>query len=450
MLKPKGKIKHPPCPSLSSLNDNQPTDNRAEFQLMLMATYGDIVRLPGIFKHYAISHPDYIQQVLHTNYKNYLKTDINFYKGLTKVIGRGLLSNHDLDLWSKERRLIQPNFHTQNFPHFATLTTTCTENFAKHWFDFEKQNKPFDIFDEMLKLALEITLKTLFSSDITHFEHVIRFTKLANHFMANGLFLAPWLPSPKNLQFLFAKKQLNNAITQLINERRTKTPLHENDDLLSRLLLAQQHPENQHLTDQLLHDEVKTFLITGHESTGVALAWTWYCLSQHNEVWQKLQHELSTVLNGRTPTYHDLPSLTYTRLVFEEALRLYPPVWLTTRKSVAADQLGEFHVPAKATILISPYVMHRHPAYWVNPDIFDPERHRPENSHDRSKYAYIPFGTGPRICIGSSFVMMEAVLILATLAQRFKLELVEKQQIKLKPQITLRTKRGIWMKAVGL
>jgi cytochrome P450 len=211
------------------------------------------------------------------------------------------------------------------------------------------------------------------------------------------------------------------------------------------LLAARDEDTGEGMNDRQVHDEVMTIFLAGHETTAVLLSWTWYILSRHPQIWERLRAELSDVLGGRTPTVEDLPRLGYTEMLTQEALRLYPPAWVLTRMPKEDVEIGGYRIPRGATIYLSPYVTHRHPAFWDNPEGVDPERFSPERGAGRPRYAYFPFGGGPRQCIGSGFALMEAQLVLATAAQRYRLELVPGQRIALDPKITLRPRGGLLM-----
>jgi cytochrome P450 len=216
-------------------------------------------------------------------------------------------------------------------------------------------------------------------------------------------------------------------------------------DLLATLLLARDEETGETMSDRQVRDEVMTILLAGHETSGVALAWTWYLLSQHLEVERRLHAELDAVLGGRTPSFDDLPQLRYTRMVIEETLRLYPPAWGIARQSIAQDEIGDYHIPKGVQLMVTQYVTHRHPDFWERPEVFEPERFRPECVAKRPKFAYYPFGGGPRGCIGNQFALMEMQLILATLAQRYQLSLVPGHRVEVQPLITLRPRYGIRM-----
>src|SRR5258707_3735020 len=251
------------------------------------------------------------------------------------------------------------------------------------------------------------------------------------------------IPTPRNRRMQLAIRALDQMVYRMIAERRMLQT--DTGDLLSMLLLAEDEETGQGMNDRQVRDEILTLLLAGHETTANTLTWTWYLLSEYPEVERRLHAELNEVLGGRVPTVEDLPDLKYTRMVLEEALRLYPPAPLLSRKAIAADELQGYPIAANSMIMISPYATHRHPAFWEEPERFDPERFTPERSAARPAYAYFPFGGGPRICIGNHFAMMEAQLILSTVAQRYQLRLIPGHPVEPQMVVTLRPRYGLPM-----
>lgn len=240
-----------------------------------------------------------------------------------------------------------------------------------------------------------------------------------------------------------AIRESDAVVYHIIHDRRRSDT--DRGDLLSMLLAARDEETGEGLSDKELRDEVQTFLGAGNETTAVTLAWAWYLLSRHPEVDRKMRAELSTVLNGRVPTFADLPQLRYTRMIIDETLRLYPPAWAMARSTIGEDEIGGYHIPAKALVILSPYVTQRRPDFWPNPEGFDPEHFTAERSADRPRYAYFPFGGGPRQCIGNEFALMEATFVLATVAQRYRLHLVPGHPVEPYPIFTLRPRHGVLM-----
>jgi cytochrome P450 len=433
----------PPGPSLFSMLGDTPS-NVAELQLNMALKYGDVCKAPGLLGYYLLSHPDYIEHVLKTNHKNYLKTDLA-YKGMASVLGQGLLPNSDHDDWIVQRRHLQPLFQPQTLQHLAFTTIETTLNFCNRWETYAKQNKAINLFPEMLQLVFAITSKTLFNDNFTsHSEQFLRFSELGNAYISKCLFLYPWLPTIHNLRFKKSQKEVEQFILAIIQQRRAHPATQP--DLLTTLLSIKDETTGANLSDRRIVDEVKTFLMTGSETTGTALAWIWYCLANNPAVAQQLQQELNDILQGNPPTPDDVEKLSYTRMVVEEGLRLYPPVWMISRRTQTPDMVGNYRIPANKTIIVSPYTMQRHPAYWDEPEKFNPLRFTEENKKKRPKFVYFPFGVGPRTCIGAAYAVVQAQLILATIAQQYDFTLCKKRPIKPQLWITLRPKNGVKVK----
>jgi cytochrome P450 len=252
-----------------------------------------------------------------------------------------------------------------------------------------------------------------------------------------------WLPTPANRRFAAAKRLLDRVVLEIIEARRRHPGESGRDDLLATLLAAQDEETGLGMTDAQLKDEVLTLLLAGHDTVGAALGWTWYLLGQHLDVQERVFDEVHGRLGGRSPTPADLPGLPLTRAVFEEALRLYPPAPGLPREAIGPDEIAGFAIPRKAIVVLSQHVLHRHPAYWEEPERFDPTRFLPGRGAGRPKFAYFPFGGGPRSCVGNHFALMEGTLVLATIAQRFRVELVPGQAIEPDTTFTLRPKPGV-------
>jgi cytochrome P450 len=416
------------------------------------AQFGDVVRLRAIASvcWYLVTHPYDVEHVLQTNQRNYRKPDV-FNNPVGLLAGRGLLTSEG-DFWRHQRRLVQPAFHRERLAALATLMTNAAESTAERWSRYAESGVSVDVAVEMMRLTLKIVSLALFSTDISAkadragpavrvaFEHV-------NHRMSHPLALPERIPTSRNRRFLKAKRTLDEMVFGIINERRRTGE--DRSDLLSLLLLTRDEETGEGMSDQQLRDEVMTLLLAGHETTAAALSWTWYLLSLHPDVEFKLHAELAHGLGRRAPTFDDLPRLCYTTMVFEESMRLYPPAWGQPRQAIADDCVGGYHIPAGSIISLCQWVTHRHPDFWENPEQFDPERFTPERSADRPRFAYFPFGGGPRQCIGNNFAMMEAQLILATLAQRFSLDLVPRHPVEPDPTFTLRPRYGMLMTLHG-
>jgi cytochrome P450 len=448
--------------------------------------YGDFVRYPlGTLPVYLAIHPNYVRHVLQDNSRNYSK-DTFQYNLLRTVTGDGLLTS-DGSLWLAQRRMEQPAFHRQRIATFGPLMTEACGEMLAQWEPKVKAGQPLDIAAEMMEVALKIVGKALFSLDIRSEAGSLAQDVLVvlDHIVhrARMLSLIPdSLPTPGNRRFQAALARLDQFVYAIIAERRRQMRMGERpcDDFLSLLMAARDEepasasadaggPGNSStartngdreerpasadsvaksgMSDRQLHDEVITLIIAGHETVASALTWTWYLLSMHPAVFRELRCELDRVLAGRAPGINELPDLPYTRMVFEEALRLYPPAWIISRKTLAEDQIGPYRVPAGALVVTSPYVTHRLPEFWPNPEGFDPERFAAGADAGRPRFAYFPFGGGPRLCIGNNFALVEAQLVLATVAQRYRLDLTPGQAIEPEPSVTLRPKHGLWMTA---
>jgi len=306
--------------------------------------------------------------------------------------------------------------------------------------------EPFDITSEMTRLTLRIVAKALFSTDVSDAEETIgaALTEVNRQLGEFSLLDLFWMvPTPRKHRFRAAVRALDAVVNRIIEERRRAH--YRADDLLTMLLDATDEDTHERMSPSQVRDEVMTLLLAGHETTANALAWTCYLLSQNPGAEGRLRGEVEGVLGDRGANALDLPALRYTRMVVEESMRLFPPAWAISRNTIAEDEIAGYQIPPGTNILISSYITHRHPAFWDNPERFDPERFLPGRSESRPHFAYLPFGGGPRICIGNGFAMAEAQLVLATIVQRYRLRLVPNRPVELHPLITLRPRRGIWM-----
>ena len=410
--------------------------------------YGDIVRFrSGPWHSYLVTHPDYVKHVLQDNHRNYNKGALSDAY-LKPLLGQGLITSEG-DFWLRQRRLMQPAFHKQRLAHFGQTMTDKTLAMLDRWQTYAASGEPFDVSAEMMRLTLSIVGKTLFSAEVEDTSgEVGRAMEVAqahvNYRTTHPFSLPERFPTPRNRRFRQAKATFDRILLSIIEERRRSGE--DKGDLLGMLLAARDEATGEGMSDQQLRDETVTLFLAGHETTSNTLTWTWYLLSQHPEVARRLREELSRLLGGRTPTVADIPHLKYTTQVLEETMRLYPPAWVITRGAIGPDEIGGYPIPARALISISPYVTHRHPDFWPNPEVFDPERFTPERAADRPRYAYFPFGGGPRQCIGNNFALMEATLLLATIAQAGQLDLAPGHRVALEPLITLRPRYGMRMR----
>lgn len=402
---------------------------------------------------YTITNPEYIREILISKAENFPKADRDTHI-LSKFLGNGLLTSGG-DFHKQQRKLVQPAFHKQRIQSYAETMVNYTQQVIDGWRNGESRQ----ICDEMMSLTMFIVAKTLFDADMDEMAgsaerigHAIEDLQTVSNAEYRSPFMWPeWVPTPNNRLRKKGRAIVYGTIDALIAERRAAAVngrIADTGDLLSMLLLAQDE-EGRTMDDNQVRDELVTLFAAGHETTSNALSWTWYLLSQHPDVEARLHREVDEVLNGRLPTLSDLPQLPYTEMVLKEAMRLYPPAWiLSARQAAEETTIGDYLIPKGRLVFIPPYVLHRRPEYYPEPERFDPERFSPENEKKLPRYAYIPFGGGPRVCIGNSFAMMEAHLVLATIAQRFRLELAPEQEVEINSLITLSPKYGLKMGVV--
>jgi cytochrome P450 len=420
----------PPAPKI---NARQLVRDPLTFFLTLARQEGDIVCYrPAPEPAYLISHPDYAKHILIDNNRNYNKaTYIN--QMFSSAVGNGLLTSEG-ELWRTQRRLMQPAFHQKRINQYDAIITDATEKMLFNWENNQASGTPIDITKEMSALTLTITTHALFGIDLGDDVNLVG--QAVN--LAGDL-----LEKPRNPRFQKGIQVVENIVYRIIDERRKLNQ--DTGDLLSMLILTRDEDTGTGMDDQQLRNQVITLLLAGYETTASALTWTWYMLSLRPSVFDLLRNEANQVLGNRTPSWKDLSELQYARMVFEEGLRLYPPAWVLGRKSLGEDRIGGYFIPANTIIALSPYVLHRHPAFWEHPDEFDPGRFSSERSIGRHKFAYIPFGAGPRQCIGNNLAMVEAQLILAMVSRKYQMHLLPNQDIRPEPIFILRPNREILM-----
>jgi cytochrome P450 len=397
--------------------------------------YGDVVRIQVLLKPATVLfHPDHVQHILQANHFNYDK-HIPLIRAVKALLGNGLFTN-DGSSWLQQRRLIQPIFHRKMLSRFGDIMTRSTLHTLEEWKNVADGEQPLNIPDDMARLTLRITTQSLFSVDSVEEAENIRktFTEVWQPFSDYvNLPIPPLLvPTPRNRRIQQAAQVLNQIIYTMITKYRKAPP--ETTDLLSLLLNAQSEAGEQ-MDDQQVRDELVTMFIAGHETSAHTLSWIWYVLSQYPEVEQRLHAEIDKVLQGMPPTVEHLPQLTYTQRVVNETLRLFPPTFSIVRHAIDDDDVGAYRIPRNSIVFLTPFFTQRHPAFWPDPLRFDPDRFTPELAAKRHKFAYFPFGSGPRICIGNNFALMELSLIVATIAQQYRLRLVPNHPVE--PWVTL-------------
>ncbi|NJL80445.1 MAG: cytochrome P450 [Richelia sp. RM2_1_2] len=441
--------KSPPThPGYLVFNSKEIKENPLNFYNRMWKEYGDLVRLPIMpnYSIYLLAHPSYAEHVLSTHQELYAKPDI-VNKPFNLMMGESILTSEG-DFWLKHRRLMQPAFHMKQLAKLADVMVSCTESFLQEW-EKKPDGEVIDIAEETLRLTLKIAGQTLFSKDISDEDSVLGQAFRTGYefinYKMNNLWTEPlWIPTSRNQGFRQAKQTLDKLVLDIINSRRQNPQ--NRQDLLSMLMSAQDEETGERMSDKQLLSEAITLLVAGHETVASGLAWTWYLLAENPNIIEQLQSELRRVLNGSNPSFEKLPQLEYTRRVFDETLRLYPPAWAMPRTSKQDDQIQGYLIPKNSLITVAAFMIHRHPEFWENPDQFNPDNFLPEKVNQKPNFAYFPFGGGKRICIGKSFALMEATIIIALISQRFKLELLPNQNIEIDPTFTLRPKNGIKVK----
>jgi cytochrome P450 len=419
----------------------------------LVGDYGTAVRYHYMlgFHGYLFAHPEHNRRILQDNYANYHKGH-PVYAVMRAVLGGGLLTS-DGDAWLRRRRQVQPAFHRARVPAIADMMVERTDAMLERWDERAADGTPIEVGREMMRLTLEVVGRALFGAQLGPDAAEVGEAFTAMNEEVAALTLRPFAPLlvripflPGTRRLLGAGARLTRVVDRMIAVRaRAGDESPDDGDLLTMLSAVRDEATGQGLTTRELHDEVMTVMLAGHETTANALTWTFYLLSEHPSVEARLRAELRKVLGGRAPAAADLGALSYTRAVLEESMRLYPPVYALGRMAHAADEVGGYRVPGGAVITLSPFLTHRLPEFWDEPERFDPERFLPERSVDRPKYAYLPFSGGPRQCIGNVFAMTEAQLILATVVRRYSLRLVANHPIEPWPLITLRPRYGMPM-----
>jgi cytochrome P450 len=407
--------------------------------------FGDVAYFKiGPRRGFLITHPRDIRHVLQDNARNYHKSPL--YDKLKLSLGNGLLTSED-EFWLRQRRIAQPAFNRQRIAALAGVMAEAAKETAAHWETLAAAAHPVDVGEEMMRLTRTVVLRTLLGAALGPFADTVdQAWSVMNRYIGESFWsfgLTDWLPTARKRRFQAARTVLRDAVVHVIRERRRNPS--ESADLLSMLMSARDEETGETMSDEQLRVEVTTFLLAGQETTALALTWTWYLLSQHSDAQRRLEDEVDEILQERPPEYGDLANLPFVRAVIDEALRLYPPAWGLSRQALGDDELGGYRLPRGWLAFVIPFVVHRLPAFWQDPGIFDPERFLPERSADRPKFVYLPFGAGPRQCIGNHFALIEAQLVVATLAQRYRLRLVPGHPVEPWPYVTLHPRFGMPM-----
>lgn len=430
---PPGPYGHPITGNLKDLKSRV-----LDFFCSLQPSYGDISTIRfSVRKVIYLQHPDLIQYVLQENNRNFTKS--LRYEQLKYLLGNGLLTSEG-DEWLKQRRLIQPAFHKNQLALLADEMITCTHQMLEKW-------KPgiINVSAEMTALTLDIVSRTLLNADVKSdaknvgdaLSYLLRSVNIRTR---TPVLLPLWIPLPSHLKIKSAIRTINATLDKVFEQRRNHpTSRH---DLLSMLMETRYEDTGKGMSDKQLRDEVMTLFVAGHETTANALSWTLHLLASHPQIIEKCRKEIQEIIGHEKINFKHLSHLKYLNLVIEESMRLYPPAWIIGRKTKTADTIGGYAIPAGTNILISPYAMHRDKRFWVNPEQFKPERFMDEQP---IKFTYLPFGAGPRMCIGNNFAIMEMQIVLAAILQRWSPGLLKEQNVVPEPLITLRPKGGLIM-----
>jgi cytochrome P450 len=410
------------------------TDDSLEQMISLFARYGDTYRVfvPARRSYtYVIHHPDDVKRVLVSNHRNYIKGI-----GLDRVrilLGKGIMTSEG-ELWKRQRYMMQPMFHRRVIGEFASLIGEANDRLLTRWEALAARGEPVNLTDEMSELTLEIVLRSIFGRDLD---------RLSRQPGGNPFDVITKEPS-RDLQFAYKFRSLGRLVAQLMARRRAEGE--EHFDYLAMLMAARDKESGEPMGERELIDEVMTLVVAGHETTASGLNWTWYLLSRHGEAEARLHAELDAAAELAAPALGEVETLAYTQQVINEALRLYPPGWLLSRRTLAADVLGGYQVPPGTNVLLPLYLLHRHPRFWKDPETFDPQRFAPEHEAQRPRFAYMPFAAGPRHCIGESFALYEMQVHLYKVARRYRLTYVPDKPLELEAQINLRTRHPLHMR----
>jgi enediyne biosynthesis protein E7 len=395
--------------------------------------FGDVYRVfapsRGVFN-YVINHPDDIKRVLLTNHRNYTKGE-----GMDRVkilLGNGIMTSEG-SFWRRQRRMMQPSFHRRVIDRFSALIGEVNHKYAQRWAEQCARGEPVNVSSDTSELTLEIVLRSIFGSDLE---------RLAQQ-MGGNPFEVVAKQSNRDLKFAFQFRSLGRLVGELIQKRRHAPE--EHFDFLSMFMLTRDRESDEPMSDKELIDEVLTLIVAGHETTAAALTWTWYLIGQHPQAAEQLQAEADRTSADEVLGLGGAEAMCFTHQVLQESLRLYPPGWLITRRAIEADELGGFAIAPRTDIFISPYLLHRHPAYWSAAEKFQPERFADADVNERHKFAYIPFAVGPRHCIGENIAMFEMLVHLRTMTRRFRLTRATNEPIELEAQINLRPRSNLMM-----
>lgn len=414
-----------------------------DFFSRMAAEYDGVSMLSiGMEKVYLLNDPGALEHIFVTNWRGYRKS--NFYNKVRPLFGNGIATSEG-EAWRRQRQLMNPAFHRESLQRIGTIMRRSIAAEVTEW-RARPDGQTTDASAEITNLSLAIVMESLFGADAAgHTDAIAKAVDTMLEICERRVWALPDLHghpvSPLYWRHRRARATLDRIMYDIIERR------HQMDDagqdLLGMLLNARDPDTGKGMTNEQLRDETTTLLVTGHESTANAIVWVFYVLAQHPDIEAKVRSEIERVCGGETPTDDDLKNLGYQRMVISEVMRLYPPAWTVSRTALEDDVINGYPVPAGSSVMVSPYVIHRNPRYWPDPDKFDPSRFLPEEQDKRPKFSYIAFGGGPRSCIGSNFAMMEMQLVITMLMQAFYMELAPQPPIERKAVISIRPKQGI-------
>lgn len=441
--------KTPPGPQGTLLFGNLQEFRRDPLQLLMdvRRDFGDVAKIRlGLQELYVLNHPDHIMHVLVDRDRKYGKSRLDL-GALVPIVGQGLLTSEG-EMWKQQRRMLQPLFAQQMLADYSQGVTDLTGEFVAQLDRNARSGQPLDFAEALTGLTMKIITRSMFGLDFGDANHelveAIEFLVAYVNSYYESLFPLPeWVPTPSNLHFHRAIAVLDQTMHALIDQRRHRDLTKK--DLLSVMMRAVDDETGQGMTETVLRDQVLTIFLAGHETTARSLAWTFYLLSKHPEVERRLTAEVRAVLGDAVPTFANVGKLEYGKMVIQEAMRLYPAVWMMGRRAVMEDDIAGYRIPADTEVAFSQYVMHRHPAYWENPEGFDPERFNAARSAGRPHGVYFPFGAGPRVCIGNTFALLEMALIIPMVLQKYRLDLLPGHPVVPKTSVTLRPLHGLQM-----
>jgi cytochrome P450 len=413
---------------------------------------GGVVPLKiGLARGHLVSDPVLIRHVLLDNIDNYDKHTPAF-DAVRVVLGNGMLTSGGA-FWKRQRRIAQPAFLGESVRHFGPVITRLAAETAGEWGRAAAAGETVDACTDMMRVTLRIVAETLFGDDLAgdaaEINRVFPVILACLSARVTSPIRPPmWLPTANNRRLRPALESLNRIVGRMIATKRRRLnagsgPQDAHRDLLTTLMHARDEETGESMSDAQLHDEVMTLLIAGHETTANALSWMWYLLDRHPDEQERLRAELVAVTGGRPPTVEDLPHLPRLKAVFQETLRLYPPVWMFDRRALGPDDLAGTKVAAGDLVIFCPYAIHRLPELWADPEAFRPERFEAGHKEQKNMFAYLPFSAGPRTCIGNNFATIEAQIIMGTLLSRFRARLADPSPVAPRPRVTLRTSRPI-------